>query len=114
MKLSERLLEIFDAQVAVDRAKIIEQTSDLDALGEILAAAHYAGVEIDPEHIHAQGDSILLTCRQREAVLAWMLRSGFNLKVADHSDRYIHNRLTHSRLTCQVFILTPKEHEVHA
>ncbi|WP_042886381.1 hypothetical protein [Cupriavidus necator] len=115
MKLSERLLEIFDAKVAAEREQISAQAPDIDALGEILASAHYAGLEIQPERIYAQGDSILLTCGARdEAVLAWMLRSGFSLKAADPSDRYVHNRLTHPRLTCLVTILTSKEGEVRA
>ncbi|RWA53520.1 hypothetical protein AU476_13525 [Cupriavidus sp. UYMSc13B] len=50
----------------------------MSALGEILATAHYAGIDIAPDRIHAHGDSILLTGGDREAVLAWMLRSGFS------------------------------------
>ncbi|WP_349609079.1 hypothetical protein [Cupriavidus sp. DF5525] len=114
MKLSERLLEIFDVQVAVDRAKIIEQAPDLDALGEILAAAHYAGVEIEPDCIHAHGDSILLTGSQRVAALEWMLRSGFSLQSASPSDYYLHNRLAHPGLRCLVVILTPLERKVRS
>lgn len=114
MKLSERLLEIFDAQVAVDRAKVIGQAPDLDALGEILAAAHYAGVDIEPDCIHARGDSILVTGSQRAAALDWMLRSGFSLQTADRSDRYVHNRLAHPGLHCPVVILTPIEREVRS
>ncbi|WP_316150482.1 hypothetical protein [Cupriavidus sp. BIC8F] len=106
MKLSERVLEIFDAQVAIDRSKIIEQISDLDSLGEILATAHYASVEMKPEQIHAQGDRILLTGPRSEAKLEWMLQIGFTLRAADRSGLYTHNRLTHPRLHCEVVILT--------
>lgn len=108
MKLSERLLEIFDAEAATGRAKIVEQAADLDALGELLAAAHYAGVEIEPGDIHPRGESILLTCGQRrEAALAWLLRSGFTRQSAEPFRQYTHHHLTHPRLGCHVVILTP-------
>lgn len=109
MKLSERLLEIFDAKAAADRAQISEQASDIDALGEILATAHYAGIQLDPEEIAARGDRIQVFSSMPEAAIAWMLTSGFSLQRTSRNYNYTHNYLAHPGIACPVVILTPNE-----
>ncbi|AGW94633.1 hypothetical protein N234_31785 [Ralstonia pickettii DTP0602] len=108
MKLSERILEAFDAKAAAERAQISDQASDIDALGEILATAHYAGIEFELEQITAGGDRIQVFSRAPEAALAWMLSTGFSLQRTSRS-YYTHNYLVHPDIGCPVVILTAGE-----
>ncbi|WP_454710986.1 hypothetical protein [Cupriavidus nantongensis] len=106
MKLSERLLEIFDAEAAANRRRIADQAMDLDSLGEILAPAHYVGIEFTPERIHACGHFIHVSARDADSALAWLLSNGFSLQKAEQDNDYTHNHLAHARLRCPVIILT--------
>ncbi|AQV94789.1 hypothetical protein BJN34_12950 [Cupriavidus necator] len=106
MKLSERLLEIFDAKAAAERAQISKQASDIDALGEILSTAHYASVDLSPEEIVARGDRIQVYSGAPEEALAWMLDAGFSLQRTSRSYNYTHDYLMHPGIGCPVVILT--------
>lgn len=108
MKLSERLLQLFDAKAAAERAQVQAQAADVDALGEILSTAHYAGIDCRPEQIHAHGESIMVCNADPEATIAWMLSAGFSVEQVKSRLYFTHNHLRHPSITCPIVILTDK------
>ena len=109
MKLSERLLQIFDAKAAADRAQLQAQAANVDAVGEILSTAHYAGIDLSPESIVALGNRILIVSGAPQVALEWMLSSGFNLQRTRDHQTNTHHYLAHPDIGCPVAILTPHE-----
>ena len=109
MRYSERLLDELAADTE-DRRKGIERyASDIDALGEVLSTAYYAGVTWSLCDVRARDTRLLLWCpgEQRLALHGFLLANGATETRTVESDGTLHRTLELPNVEAPVLLITP-------